>query len=168
MTRSKLFLFVLIFLLSPTIVLAQADLLQEKESIHAVLKDKQGAGLGGYLRSSPNEINVSTKDKQEKSILVEMIESIKVEKIAGRIPGADQMGGEAYYSVKLWNSHEILKLDQKYTLRLNTSVGVVTQTIDPETAPDLLQKGSPAAPGSKNDRPFVRDKNVAVSLEFKF
>jgi hypothetical protein len=114
--------------LSPATVSAQADLFQETKGIDVVLKDIQGARLEGYLRSYPNEITVSTKDNQEKSIPVKMIESIKVEKMTGRIPGADQTGEEAYYSVKLQNSQEILKLDQKYSFSLNTSVGVITQT----------------------------------------
>jgi hypothetical protein len=166
--RLKFLFLVLIFYLNPTTVSAQADLLQEKKGNYVVLEDVQGARLEGYLRSYPNEISVSTKDNQEKSIPVKMIESIKVEKIAGRIPGADQMGEESYYSVKLQNSHEILKLDQKYTFSLNTSVGVVTQTIDPEMVPDLFKKGSPAVTGLRSDHSFVRDKNVAFSLEFKF
>ena len=114
---------VLLFLLTPTILLAQAQLLQEKESIYAIVKDINGERLEGYLRFYPNEITVSTKDDQEKSIPLKIIESIKVEKTQGGIPGADQLGGESYYSVRVQNSQEIFTLKKKVTFSLKHQCG---------------------------------------------
>ncbi len=94
MIRFKFIFLSLLFLLTPTILLAQAQSLQKQESIDVIVKDMKGESLEGYLRLYPNEIPVSTKDDQEKSIPLKMIESIKVEKIQGGIPGADQPGGE--------------------------------------------------------------------------
>jgi hypothetical protein len=71
-----------------------------------------------------------------------MIESIKVEKIQEGLPGADKLGGESYYSVRLQNNQEIFTLQKKYTFSLNTSVGVVTKNIDPEAVKYFLQKDS--------------------------
>jgi hypothetical protein len=137
-----------------TFTLGQAQDEPGKESIYVVVKDIQGGKLEGYVRSSPAELIVSTKDNQEKSVPLKQIEFIKLEKIHGRTPGGDQAGGEAYYSVKLQNSQEIYTLNKKYTLSLNTSLGLVTQIIDAEAA--------------QRDKPFIRDTNVVLSLEFKF
>src|SRR4030067_1781298 len=123
MIRSKFMFLVLLFLLTPTILLAQAQLLQEKESIYAIVKDINGERLEGYLRFYPNEITVSTKDDQEKSIPLKIIESIKVEKTQGGIPGADQLGGESYYSVRVQNSQEIFTLKKKVTFSLKHQCG---------------------------------------------
>jgi len=123
MIRFKFIFLSLLFLLTPTILLAQAQSLQKQESIYAIVKDMKGESLEGYLRLYPNEITVSTKDDQEKSIPLKIIESIKVEKIQGGIPGADQLGGESYYSVRVQNSQEIFTLKKKVTFSLNTSAG---------------------------------------------
>jgi hypothetical protein len=87
-----------------------------------------------------------------------MIESIKVEKIQGGPPGADKLGGESYYSVRLQNSQEIFALQKKYTINLNTDLGVVTKNLDPEAV-----KNKP-----ESDEPFIRDQSVILSLEIKF
>jgi hypothetical protein len=168
MIRFKFIFLSLLFLLTPTILLAQAQSLQKQESIYAIVKDMKGESLEGYLRLYPNEIPVSTKDDQEKSIPLKMIESIKVEKIQGGIPGADQPGGESYYSVRVQNSQEIFTLKKKVTFSLNTSVGVVTKTLDPEMGQSFSRKDSSSLLRSQSDQPLIRGEGVALSLEIKF
>ena len=154
---------ILMLVFVPTIALAQH---QDKEDIYVVVEDVQGKKLEGYLRFSPEELLVSTKDKQEKSVPLKNIEFIKLEKITGGVPGGDQVGSEGYYSVKLQNSQELFTLQKKYTFSLSTSLGLVTQTLDPEGIGNLFQKDS--ASTSQGDKPFVREKSVVFSLEFKF
>lgn len=168
MMRSRLIFLVLVFLFTPTIMFAQSQLLQDKENIYVVVKDIQGDRLEGYLRVYPNEITVSTKDHEEKSIPLKIVDSIKLEKIQGAIPGADQPGSESYYSVRLQNSQEIFTLSKKYTFSLNTSLGVVTKTLDPETIQDSSRKDSTPAAKPESAQPFIRDKSVILSLEIKF
>ncbi len=168
MIRLKFIFSVFVVLLAPAVILAQSPLLQEKENIYAIVKDAQGNRLEGFLRLYPNEIMVSTEDNKKKSIPLEMIEAIKVEKIQGAIPGADKLGGESYYSVRLQNSQEIFTLQGKYAFSLSTSVGVETKTIDPEAVKDSFQKDSSLAGKPENNQPFIRDKSVILSLEIKF
>jgi hypothetical protein len=153
-------------LLAPTILLAQTQFLQEKESIHAIVKDTKGE-TEGYLRFYPNEITVSTKDNQEKTIPLKLIESIKVEKIRGGIPGADQPGVESYYSVRVHNSQEIFTLKKKVTFSLNTSAGVVTRTLDPELGQGF-RKESSSLSTSQSEQSLIRGEGFALSLEIKF
>jgi hypothetical protein len=166
--RSKFIFLSLLFFLAPTILLAQAPLPQENESFYAIVKDIKGERLEGYLRLYPNEIIVSTKDDQEKSIPLKMIESIKVEKIQGGIPGADQLGGESYYSVRVQNSQEIFTLKKKVTFSLNTSAGVVTKTLDPGMGQGFSRKDSSSLLKSQSNQPLIRGEGVALSLEIKF
>jgi hypothetical protein len=168
MLRFKLTFLALLFLLNPTVLLAQTQFLQEKESIHVVVKDIKGERLEGYLQLYPNEITVSTKDDQEKSIPLKIIESIKVEKIQGGIPGANHPGAESYYSVRVQNSQEIFTLKKKVTFSLNTSAGVVTKTLDPESGQAFSRKDSSSLPTSQNDQPLIRGEGIALSLEIKF
>jgi hypothetical protein len=58
-------------------------------------------------------------------------------------------------------------LRKKYTFSLSTSLGLVTQTIDPEIG-NFFQKDSASAAKPQGDKPFIRDKSVIFSLEFKF
>jgi hypothetical protein len=166
--RSKFIFLSLLFFLAPTILSAQAPLPQENESFYAIVKDIKGERLEGYLRLYPNEIIVSTKDDQEKSIPLKMIESIKVEKIQGGIPGADQLGGESYYSVRVQNSQEIFTLKKKVTFSLNTSAGVVTKTLDPVMGQGFSRKDSSSLLKSQSNQPLIRGEGVALSLEIKF
>ena len=168
MIRFKFVFLSLLFLLTPTILLAQAQFLQEKESIYAIVKDIKGESLEGYLRIYPNEIIVSTKDDQEKSIPLKIIESIKVEKIQGGIPGADQLGGESYYSVRVQNSQEIFTLKKKVTFSLNTSAGVVTKILDPQMGQGFSRKDSSSLLRSQSEQSLIRGEGVALSLEIKF
>jgi hypothetical protein len=98
------------------------------------------------------------EDKQEKSIPLKYIEYIKLERVQGSIPGAEQPETEGYYSVRLQNSQEIFTLRNKYTFSLSTSIGIVTKTIDPGMVQDLFQKNHSS----------IRDKSAIFSLEFKF
>jgi hypothetical protein len=168
MTRFGFIILGILFLLAPPMVLAQAQFLQEKESIYAVVKDTRGERLEGYLGLYPNEITVSTKDGQEKSIPLKIVESIKVEKIQGGIPGVDQFGAESYYSVRLQNSQEIFTLRKKVTFSLNTSAGVMTKTLDPELGQDFFRKDSSSHSTSQGEQPLIRGQSVALSLEIKF
>jgi hypothetical protein len=168
MKRFKLIFLVLVFLLSPAITLAQSPLLQKKEDIYVIVKNIQGNRLEGYLQLYSEEVAVSTKDNKEKSIPLELIESIKVEKIQGPIPEIDKLGGESYYSVRLHNSQEIFTLQKKYTFSLNTSVGVVVKTVDPETVKGSSLQDSSLASKHESGQLSIKDKNVVLSLEIKF
>jgi len=151
-----------------TMVLGQAQILQEKENNFAVIKNMQGDRVEGYLHYYPKEITVSTKDDQEKSVPIKLIESIKLEKMHSGLPGAKQRGEEEYYKVRLHHSQEIFTLRKRFTFSLNTSLGVVTQTIDPERVQGFFRNGSSPVAPSKSEQPFIRDKNAVLSLEIKF
>jgi hypothetical protein len=156
------FLFLtLVFLLTPAIALAQTLIPDEKETIYTVIKEAQGERIEGYLRFHPEALPVSTKDNQEKSILEKIIQSIKLEKVFVGIPGAEGPGGESYYSVRFQNNQDLFTLDKKYTFTLNTSLGLMTKTLDLETSNRSSGKSPPG-------QPFIRDESVAFSLEFKF
>ena len=49
-------------------------------------------------------------------------------------------------------------------------MGVVTKTIDPEMINSLISKDASQAQGLKadKDKPFIQDKSIVFSLEFKF
>jgi len=168
MTRFRSIFLVLVFLLSPAILLAQSSLLQEKENIYVMVKDIEGNRFEGYLQLYPQEITVSTEDHKEKSVPLSIIESIKVEKIQAGLPEVEKLGRESYYSVRLQNGQEILTLENKYTISLNTSVGVVTKNLDPEAVKRSLQKDSTLANKAESDQPFIRDQSVILSLDVKF
>ena len=113
------------------------------------------------MQFHPEKFPVSTKDNQEKSILEKIIQSIKLEKVFRGIPGAEQLGGESYYSVRFQNNQDLFTLDKRYTFTLNTSLGLMTKSLDLETANRPSGK-SPAG------QPFIRDESVVFNLEFKF
>ena len=161
MIRLKFIFLVLVFLLTPAIILAQSPLLQEKENIFVIVKDIQGNRLEGYLQLYPQEVTVTTQDNKEKSIPLRMIESIKAEKIPGGLSGPDKSVGESYYSVRLQNSQEIFTLQKKYAFSLNTSVGVVVKMIDPEAVKNSYRK-------PESNQPSIQDKSVILSLEINF
>ncbi len=149
---------VLLFLLTPVIALAQTQPLLKPESLYAVMKDMQGDSLEGYLQVYPSVITVSTKDNQEKSIPLTIVESIKVEKIQEGISGAGKLAEGSYYSVRLKNSQEIFILRKKYSFSLDTSIGMVTKTIDPERVRNAFGKDSSPTPKSESNQPFIRIK----------
>lgn len=168
MRRFKIIFLILIFLLSPVMMFGQASLLQEIENIFVTIKDIQGNRLEGYLQSYPDEILVSTEDGKQKSIPFKMIESIKVEKISGGLPGPDELKGKSYYSVRLQNSQEVYTLKKKYTFQLKTSLGVVTKILDPEALKNALQQNIYLTNGPEDNKPLIRDKSAIISLEIKF
>jgi hypothetical protein len=151
----------LVFLSIPTIALAQSQVREEKETIYAAIKEVQGERIEGRLHFHPEGLQGSTKDNQEKSILEKIIQSIKLEKIFGGIPGADRPGVESYYSVRFQNDQDLFTLDKKYTFTLNTSLGLMTKTLDPEA-------GNRSSGRPPTGQPFIRHESVAFSLEFKF
>ena len=91
-----------------------------------------------------------------------------MEKLQGGIPGAGQAGGESFYSVRLQNSQEIFTLKKKVTFSLNTSAGVVTRTLDPETGQGFSRKDSSYLLKSQSEQSLIRGEGVALSLEIKF
>ena len=133
----------------------------------AVIKDGRGEVLEGYLRFRPEEVTVSTQDDQEKAIPSKYIKSITLEKVNEESPGKDPRL-EARYSVKVENSQEIFTLKKKYTLSLNTNLGMVTKTIDPELINNILFKETFQTEKLEKDGPFIQDKSIVFSLEFKF
>jgi hypothetical protein len=154
MIRFKFIFLVLVFLLTPAIVLAESSLLEEKENIYVMVQDIQGNRLEGYLQLYPQEVTVSTKDNKEKSIPLSMIESIKVEKIQSGLPGAHELGGESYYSARLQNSQELFTLQKKYTFNLNTTAGVVTKNLDPEAVSIPHRTQFSHLPQAESNQPF--------------
>jgi hypothetical protein len=167
MIRFKSILLVLLLVFTPAILLAESPLPAEKKHIYVIVKDMEGNVLDGYLLLYPEEVTVSTKDNKEKSIPVNIIESIQVEKKQGALPEVDRLGGESYYSVRLQDSREILTLEEKYTLSFKTSVGVVTKNLDPEAIKHSSERDSTLAKPESNE-PLIRDQSVIFSLELRF
>ncbi len=147
--------------------MAQSQTALEKEGIYAVVKDARGETIEGLLRSSSAELTVQTKESQEKTIPIKYIKSITLEKTPDTIPGGDPKR-EATYAVRLENSQEIYTLRKKYTFSLNTNLGLVTKTIDPEQVNRLFSKDPSPASSPGEQKPFIQDKSVVFSLEFKF
>jgi hypothetical protein len=77
---------------------------------------------------------------------------------------------ETRYSVRLENSQEIYTLQKKFTFSLNTNVGVVTRSIDPEMVNSIMSKNPPGSHKQKSgdDKSFIQDKSIIFSLEFRF
>jgi hypothetical protein len=159
--RSKFFFLALVFLLIPAIALAQTQVPDKKETIYPIVKEARGERIEGYLHLHPEELPVSAKDNQEKSILQKIVDSIKLGKVHGGIPGAERPGVESYYSFRFQNNQGLFTLNKKYAFTLNTSLGLMTKALDAETA-------NRSSGGSPTGQPFVRDESVVFSLEFKF
>jgi len=157
----------LTLLLLPSHLRGQSPNLQEKQGIYAIVKDGQGETIEGYLRFSTDEITVHSQENQEKTIPVKYIKSITLEKTKDGIPG-EEMHKPAKYSVHLENSQEIYTLRNKYSFSLNTNLGLVTKTIDPEQINQLFSKEVSPSPKPESQTPFVQDKSIVFSLEFKF
>ena len=68
------------------------------------------------------------------------------------------------------NDQEIYTLRKKYTFSLNTNVGVVTRSIDPEMINSIVSKDLFSAPKQKSadDKSLIVDRSIIFSLEFKF
>lgn len=133
----------------------------------AVIKDGRGEVLEGNLRFRPEEVTVSMQDNQEKAIPSKYIKSITLEKVNEESPGKDPRL-EARYSVRVENSQEVYTLKKKYTFRLNTNLGMITRTIDPETLNNILFKETSQTVKLDKEKSFIQDKSIVFSLEFKF
>jgi hypothetical protein len=166
----KLFFWVLVVFLFSVPALSRSEEEKEGPGIFAVIKDAEGATLEGYLRSYPEELTVASKDNEEKVIPSKFVKSITLEKV--REEGAASLDPKQVpkYSVRLENSQEVYTLSKKYTFSLNTSVGVVTRSIDPDTINSLVSRYGSQAPaaGTEKEQPFIQDKSIVFSLEFKF
>jgi hypothetical protein len=149
----------LLFFLTPALTQAQNQAPEQTKTIYEVAKDAQGDKAEGYVMVNPDKLILSAKEYQEKSTPPELIESIKLEKIEGKIP--EGISGEGYYSVRLQKNQEIYTLKDKYTISLNTSVGVLTRMIDPLRTFDVFKRDS-------SGQSFIRDKNLLFSLELRF
>jgi hypothetical protein len=166
MNRKTLFL---IPVLLCSFLNARADTQGKSEvpDVLAVIKDGKGEVLEGYLRFRPEEVTVSTQDNQEKAIPSRYIKSITLEKVKEESPGKDPRL-EARYSVRVENSQEIYTLKKKYTFSLNTNLGMVTKTIDPEIMNNIIFKETSQTVKSEKEKPLIQDKSIVFSLEFKF
>ena len=143
------------------------SLLKEKKDIFAIVRDSRGETMEGVLRLSSEDLTVRTKDNQEKAIPLKYIKSITLERTKGENPG-EEIRKEATYTVRLENSQEIYTLKKKYTFSLNTTLGLITKTIDPETVNNIFTKETSQAGKAENEKPFIQDKSVVFSLEFRF
>lgn len=163
-------LFTIPFFFICSIALAQNEPQKKELNIYAIVKDSQDSVLEGYISNQPYEVTVSSKDNQEKKISSKYIKSITLEKISEVGPTSLDPKQEAKYSVRLENSKEIYTLRKKYTFSLNTNVGVVTRSIDPEIINNIISKDLSSSPTQTSvaDKPFIQDKIIIFSLEFKF
>ncbi len=143
------------------------SLLEEKKGIYAIVKDAQGEAVEGFLRLTSDELTVRTKENQERLIPVKYIKSITLEKVKSEVPG-EEFKKEVAYSVHLENSQEIYTLKNKYSFSLNTNVGVVTRTIDPEMVNNFFNREASRSVKNDVEKPFFQEKSIVFSLEFKF
>jgi hypothetical protein len=166
MGRRFIFIFLLIFF-SRSLAMGQSEDPKDEPNIFAVVKDVRGGILEGYLRVQPEEVTVSKNDEEVK-IPSKYIKSITLEKIKEEGPASIDPKQEPRYSVRLENSQEIYTLRKKYTFSLNTSLGVVTRSLDPETIKGVLSKYTSSEGASDKEKPFIQDEGIVFSLEFKF
>jgi hypothetical protein len=166
----KYLLFTFLFFFFSSIALAQDEQQMKELNIRAIVKDSQDSILEGYVSALPEEVTVSSKDNQEKKIPSKYIKSITLEKSTDLGSSRLDPRQEAKYSVRVENSQEIYTLQKKYTFSLNTNVGVVTRSIDPEVISNIISKDLSGASKQKSaeDKSLIEDKSVIFSLEFKF
>ena len=165
--KIAIIIFTLGFLFFSSFALAQSQAAPEKSGIYAVVTDASGETVEGVLPLGPDELTVLTKENQEKTVPVKYIKSITLEKTPDPVPGGDPKRGRTY-SVRLENSQEIYTLRKKYTFSLNTNLGMVTRTIDPNQVNKLFSKDSLSGSSADDGKSFVQDQSVIFSLEFKF
>jgi hypothetical protein len=146
---------------------AETEEKSEVPDVFAVIKDGKGEVLEGYLRFRSEEVTVSTKDNQEKAIPAKYIKSITLEKVKEETPGKDPRL-EVRYSLRVENSQEIYTLKKKYTFSLNTNLGMVTKTIDPEVINNYLFKETSQTGKLEKEEPLIQDKSIVLSVEFKY
>jgi hypothetical protein len=167
LTGRRILIFGLAFSFLFSFAPAQSQAASQKEGIYVIVKDAGGEKVEGNLRLGPDELTVQSKDQQEKKILLKYIQSIRVERSKDLIPGGDS-NREPTYDVHLQNSQEIYTLHKKYTFSLNTKLGFVTRTIDPEQLNRLFAKDQPPSTKPGEEKPFIQDESIVLSLEFKF
>ncbi|MCX5910177.1 MAG: hypothetical protein NTY64_24150 [Deltaproteobacteria bacterium] len=136
---------------------------EEGKEIYAVVKDVQGDTVEGYLRLPSEGIVVRSQYNQEKTVPVKQLKSITLEKQKDGLTEKD-----IAYRVQVKNSREIFTLGEKYTFSLNTHLGLVTRTIDPDRVNSSRTKETPSEAKVDFGKPFIQDKSVVFSLEFKF
>jgi hypothetical protein len=163
------FVFIVLLIFSPSsLALGQSEKQWNEPNIFAVVKDGEGKILEGYLRVQPEEVTVSSKDEEEKKIPSKYIKSITLERIKEEGPASIDPKQEPRYFVRLENTQEVYTLRKKYTFSLNTSLGVVTRSLDPETIKSVLSKYASPDGASDKEKPFIQDEGIVFSLEFKF
>jgi len=145
----------------------QNELRDQKEKPYVVIEDMQGKRLEGYLSLYPEEITVTSDEKKEKAVPLKAVESITFEKVDPGVPGADRLG-EAQYSVRLKNSNEVYTLKNKYSLNINTELGVIIREIDADRVQSFLGKDPSSLPNPPASASLIRDKSFMLSLELKF
>ena len=166
----KFFLFTVLFCFFCTIALAQDKPQKEGLNTFAIVKDSQNSLLEGDVSDRPDEVTVSAGDNREKKVPSKYIKSITLEKSPDFGSARLDPRQEAKYSVRLENDQEIYTLRKKYTFSLNTNVGVVTRSIDPEMINSIVSKDLFSAPKqhSADDKSLIADRSIIFSLEFKF
>jgi hypothetical protein len=167
LTGRKILIFALGFLLLSPFAPAKSQAAPAKQGIYAVVRDADGEKVEGNLRIGPDELTVQFKDNQGKKVPIRFIQSISLEESKDLVPGGDP-NKETTYDVHLQNSQEICTLLKKYTFSLNTNVGFVTKTIDPEHLNRLFSKDQPPLTKPREEKPFIQDESIVLSLEFKF
>jgi hypothetical protein len=140
----------------------------DNEKPYAVVEDLQGKRLEGYLSVFPKEVTVTSKEKEEKTLPLKAIESITLEKVNPGIPGANLPSGGGFYSVRLKNSQEVYALTNKYSLHINTELGVMIREIDPDTVQSFFRKDPAPVPTPSTTAPLIRNQSVIFSIELKF
>jgi len=162
--------FTLLFFFFCPVALAQNGPQVKDLNIFAIVKDSKDSILEGYISAQPSDVIVYSRDNKEMKIPSKYIKSITLEKMteAGSVNLDPKQ--EARYSVRLENSQEIYTLQKRYTFSLNTNVGVVTRSIDPEMINSMLSKNPSNSQKQKpvDDKSFIQDKSIIFSLEFRF
>lgn len=163
-------LFICVFFFFCANAPAQKGPQNKEQNISGIVKDSRESLLEGYIGTRPDDLTMFSKDDKEQKILSKYLQSITLEKIAEAGPLHLDPKQEARYSVRLENSREIFTLQKKYTFSLNTNVGVVTRSLDLENINHVKEKDLPSLskPNAAEEGPFIQDKSIFFSLEFKF
>jgi hypothetical protein len=156
-------LFSCLFIWTPVQGKSSPTPVEEGKEIYAVVKDSQGDTVEGYLRLPAEGIVVRSQDNQKKTVPVKQLKSITLEKQKDGLTKKD-----IAYRVQVENNREIYTLGEKYTFSLNTHLGLVTRTIDPDRVNSWLTKETPSEAKVDLGKPFIQDKSVVFSLELKF
>ena len=169
-TIRKYLLFTFLLFFFCAIAFAQDKLQKDERNTLAILKDSQNSLLEGYVRDRPDEVTLSSRDNRERKVPSKYIKSITLERSTDFGSARLDPTQGARYSVRLENDQEIYTLRKKYTFSLNTNVGVVTRSIDPEMINNIVSKDLFSTPKQKSadDKTLIADRSIIFSLEFKF